>query len=680
MRRLCTLAILALFGSLLAVATASPAAADHTTVTWKGVTWNVYGVGGADATATVDPMTDDLTLTRDGPGEVGLEMDQIPGLVGEATPWVEFAYVDDGTSMQGFDLFIDNPAEPGSPRHSAGSLFTSCEGIGYERFTDAGVATEEVVFTEPDGCVAPGRPAGVEHTIRIGKRADGTIDHIFDGVASSSTFLVDNGFTAAQIDFEQVLLRWRDTGGAANDTALFTDLSFGDDHIAPAQLDTVFVDGASTAATPNGTEDSPFPTIHEGVDAVNDGGTVIVQPGTTTEDEQTVVDKDVTIVGEDDATTTALLTFDTGNGRNNPASGWIRVTDTGTLDLSGLTLDGNGQAVSEGIRAESDTTVTDSILTDMKFGTYGGVAIAARGSDDGAGSSVLTVDGVSFSEIGRISVHPSGDNASASHSVITNNTHVGKGTGDHLDYFIDLGRGANDVLISGNTVSGNRGVAASDGSTSAAILVTDFFTPTTSAALIVGNTFTDNTTGIAVGFATDDTSDVTANFNRIVGNDSGIVSTNSAVDAENNWWGCNDGPGAAGCDPVTGDVDADPWLVLGISADPTTVAIDQESAITADLLSNSDGESAAGGFPDGGDVAFATSIGQVDPTSASLTDGEAATTFSSSTAGVADVSASFDAETVTTQVTVQAPPPPCRLIRIFVNLGFLGLSSFVICI
>ena len=32
------------------------------------------------------------------------------------------------------------------------------------------------------------------------------------------------------------------------------------------------------------------------------------------------------------------------------------------------------------------------------------------------------------------------------------------------------------------------------------------------------------------------------------------------VDAENNYWGCTDGPGNPGCDSVYGDVDYDPWL------------------------------------------------------------------------------------------------------------------------
>jgi len=49
--------------------------------------------------------------------------------------------------------------------------------------------------------------------------------------------------------------------------------------------------------------------------------------------------------------------------------------------------------------------------------------------------------------------------------------------------------------------------------------------------------------------------------NSIYGNaDDGMENQIGAqVDAENNWWGCNGGPGAAGCDTVVGNVDYTPW-------------------------------------------------------------------------------------------------------------------------
>lgn len=56
-------------------------------------------------------------------------------------------------------------------------------------------------------------------------------------------------------------------------------------------------------------------------------------------------------------------------------------------------------------------------------------------------------------------------------------------------------------------------------------------------------------------------SNVTLRNNNIVGNsEHGVHSMGRLVDARENWWGCAEGPGAAGCDGVTQNVLYDPWL------------------------------------------------------------------------------------------------------------------------
>src|SRR4029434_9855934 len=80
-------------------------------------------------------------------------------------------------------------------------------------------------------------------------------------------------------------------------------------------------------------------------------------------------------------------------------------------------------------------------------------------------------------------------------------------------------------------------------------------------------------------------------FNRIVGNALGGITIvngySSTLDAENNWWGCNGGPGVAGCDTIAGSVDANPWLTLKIAAAPTTLFVGSPATVTADLTINS---------------------------------------------------------------------------------------------
>ena len=96
-------------------------------------------------------------------------------------------------------------------------------------------------------------------------------------------------------------------------------------------------------------------------------------------------------------------------------------------------------------------------------------------------------------------------------------------------------------------------MASSDGSTSAGILVTTYFSPTSNTVTITGNTLAGNTEGIAVGYDGSDYSTVVANYNDIYGNSAdGVHSTAPTVDATYNWWGADDGP--SGCGPgTTGD-------------------------------------------------------------------------------------------------------------------------------
>ncbi len=149
-------------------------------------------------------------------------------------------------------------------------------------------------------------------------------------------------------------------------------------------------------------------------------------------------------------------------------------------------------------------------------------------------------------------------------------------------------------------------------------------------------------------------------YNRIAGNDIGLSSNvhGLGVDAMNNWWGCNQGPDHDDCDNVAGvgAVDANPWLVLGLEADPSTVMVDGTSTVTADLRFNSSGldTSSLGQVPDDIAVAFTATLGSVTPVLTGTTSGVATSTFTAgSVAGSALISATLDNETVTTSVAVE---------------------------
>jgi hypothetical protein len=139
---------------------------------------------------------------------------------------------------------------------------------------------------------------------------------------------------------------------------------------------------------------------------------------------------------------------------------------------------------------------------------------------------------------------------------------------------------------------------------------------------VVGNVLLGNGTGVFV-HSDDGNTNARAHvaFNRIVGNGVGVRSDDAHVVAENNWWGCNEGPNTADCDttsstwtsvdPVPADLlDADPWLVAQLVLDPSTVGPGDSTDVTVDLRENSDAAdtSGLGHLPDGTPTQLSTTV------------------------------------------------------------------------
>jgi len=183
------------------------------------------------------------------------------------------------------------------------------------------------------------------------------------------------------------------------------------------------------------------------------------------------------------------------------------------------------------------------------------------------------------------------------------------------------------------------------------------------------NTFVNNTAdgfgGAIFANNTPNLSTSQIHFNRFLNNtstasasSSGLYSFESAgsVNAENNWWGCNTGPTAAGaCDKASGgSLDANPWLQLKVTASPGTICsstpsnLGNTSTITASFLNNSDGTaipvadlSQLIGLP----VTWGpTTLGSLSGQQAIIqTNGTATATFTSNgTGGTATVNAQVD--------------------------------------
>lgn len=311
-----------------------------------------------------------------------------------------------------------------------------------------------------------------------------------------------------------------------------------------------------------------FSSIQDAIDAAESGDTIEVMAGTYVLAGQIVIDEDLVIVGEDRETTII-----------KPGAGFsgnylFRAID-GEFSLSNVTLDGIGtQYGGVSIVNPGTGTIADSIIKNMVAGTYLGFGVVVYGDGVTVSNNILT-------NIGRVGIWVGADDA-----LVTGNTYTGKGEVDSLDYGIEVGYGGK-ATITGNTITNCLAVASSDGSESAAILVTDFYGSGTEAA-IEDNTLAGNTMGIAVGYLETDQSLVTAHYNSIFGNELYGVSNVGAVavNATYNWWGHATGPYHETTNPdgegdeVSDNVIFDPWL--GPDDVNLTVSTQPASAVTKD--------------------------------------------------------------------------------------------------
>lgn len=282
-----------------------------------------------------------------------------------------------------------------------------------------------------------------------------------------------------------------------------------------------------------------------------------------------------------------------------------------------------------------------------------------------------TISSNRFVNVSNYAIHLiSGGAAPHTGLVVKNNQKSGLTGGNFLVLHNTEG-----ARVSGNTITGGGSTLFFGGSNeetlvednritgaTSAVRLTTAFTPgePNDEVNVVRNVLNGNARGVNA-----DSGAITSRFelhgNSIAGNTTaGVESAGPVpVDAIENWWGCNAGPGQPGCDALVGAVDASPWLVLGASASPSTVyAVNGKSEITASLARNSAGEVAASGFPDNVSIAFTVGpLGSVSPAS-DLTDAsEAQTQFSAGAAtGSTSVTATLDGEPAVAPLTIVAAP------------------------
>jgi uncharacterized repeat protein (TIGR01451 family) len=210
-------------------------------------------------------------------------------------------------------------------------------------------------------------------------------------------------------------------------------------------------------------------------------------------------------------------------------------------------------------------------------------------------------------------IYHSGTYLSVTSNNLTNNTIGTPGTG-----------GAAGLKGSGDGGSnGNAGAGGTNGTGSAVYLATNVALPQINYNRILNNTLPD-----------------IASFNGI------------SVNAENNWWGTNfEGSSPLLAGRVSSEVDADPWVILRLLV-PIHIYNGIPVQFIGDLTLNSDGNPVGGNIPDDVQADFTATRGTIGTPQYTL-NGQAPTTYSPTSSGMATFTVTVDDQTVTVNQNVE---------------------------
>jgi hypothetical protein len=325
------------------------------------------------------------------------------------------------------------------------------------------------------------------------------------------------------------------------------------------------------------------------------------------------------------------------------------VTITGGRETNGV---GGGGIISGGFG--DVTTVTDCIITGNS--ASGGGSPVGGGIGNGAGT--LNVSGTTLS----------------------NNTSTASGAGIYHDSFGVGGFSLSNSTLTGNTTTnGNGGGAVISGAGSSSVTSTSFsgnhangagtgggglFSQGATATVTLSS-FSGNTAGgagSAGGGLANIGGSLTVNYSRVANNTStigsGLANISGVAVANDNWWGCNSGPGGS-CNSASG-TSVVGWLLLRNVANDPTLCAGQATALIADIKGRNSGPALTNelnglvAFPVPPATIFSNAVnGSLSSASTQFINGVATATFTANASpGAASADATLDSQTVTASMSV----------------------------
>jgi hypothetical protein len=465
----------------------------------------------------------------------------------------------------------------------------------------------------------------------------------------------------------------------------------------------------SSAVEPIVTEDAPDPTYNVNTTADVDLVGACAQDSTITSSTGTLSLREAVCEANNSGAATSVInlpagTYDLaistngGNGSSSTTSGALQV---GIVNGANITISGAGQnstiiQQTNGIDRliEQDQLLAGDIPVTLQNLTLAlGVCSDASGLDcvDNGGGAVLgggpgddlTITNVTMSnnesnpstteynaENGGALTYTGGTLTITSSTFSSNNASASGGA-----IWAEVGYGlsgpiSSNFIITNSTFTSNEALSDNVANNVGSGGAIRFDLAASYPASITGSAFTGNqvlTNNVnEPGGAIDANGDGTLSISnsRIVGNTApgggaGAYLVTVSPTLDDNWWGCNAGPGASGCDSILQDVSGSnvpytptTWLVLSISAGSTQVESGANTGLIADMTHNNLGTS---GFsaPDGTPVSFGATLGTISGASTSLTSGTGTATFTAgSTTGPGSGTATVDHQTAGVTIDV----------------------------